>query len=286
MSVDYMDCETQIQPRIVYVENDPFDAELAAIEFSVHGIQIIIARSITEGEAILTNLGVVSHHPMIALLDIKMPTPYHKNLESHVLASVLQRRIQQGILPPLWLVAITAYLTPRCVDEAHFAGFHTIIEKPLTTQHVQMLCDMLQQPPKQTQDVDNVGHELYQLKAQEVLDLIHKATPPTRYTTEDIHILLSTVTHYPPPTHVNEGRLAGLLISLGGPDEVRKLFSQWCTTQPVDSIHAHLLRELIANNDPREKLQHAAHRSTIFRNMRSLPKIVAQTFRSTYDEIS
>ena len=262
---------------VVYVENDRSDADLATMELLQQGLHTFLATSLVEGEQLLKTI-VSAYEPVVALLDIKTPTSYHNNLESHVLAAVLRRRMQQGSYPPIWLVGITAYRTPQCVTEATFAGFHSVLDKPLTTSHVRWLSDLLQQTPSVSQDALDTAQDLYQLKAQEVFALIQKGSVST-YTSEDIQLLLSTVTSYPTPRTINKARQASLLISLGGTQAVRKRFEQWYHTQPVKSTPAQVLKELLAYRDPRETLKYI-HRSTIFRNIQVLPKLIARTFSS------
>lgn len=267
-------------PYIVCVENDPFDAELAHMQLEPYGCTIVIARTIIEGETIITSLATQSEQPLLALLDVKVPIPHHAELESHVLAAVVQRRIEQGLLRPMWLVALTSYLTAEREQEAKFAGFHSVLQKPLNDRMARMIGRMVAEPPPYPKPpaTEDLGRILYQERAEELLALVKQSIPFQQYTPEDMHLLLSTITHYPVPPHVNEGRRAGVLASLGGVTGARTYLSRWCQQQTKDSIPAHILYELLHDRDPREHIQHA-HRSTIYRNFQSLPQHIARTFR-------
>ena len=103
--------------KILYVEDDPNDAQLVNLYVSASKHQLIQAQTIEEAWQ------SIEQQPELILVDVILGTA-RAGVD---FARSLRRR---GNTTPL--IAVTALATPADMQECHSAGFDTVLTKPFT----------------------------------------------------------------------------------------------------------------------------------------------------------
>lgn len=262
-------------PHLLLVEDNPLDAQIAQIKLQAVGFEITLASSLLEAETCAMQLLDPASPPLtlLILLDIRMPDPSHPELASPLLAAALSGRMRRGELRPATMIALTSQVTAEVEEEALFAGCAHVLAKPLTNQQAAWLRGMADEPSFIAPCEQ--GHKLYQQKAEEILQLVRRASVPNVWSEADVHLILCGVTQYPPPDVLDVSRQSLLLLRLGGGTAARAHLRR-CADQLAEPQRAILLAFL----EGKQQRQMAAlfpdyDRTTVFRHCKLLRKRIA-----------
>lgn len=264
-------------PTLLLVEDSSLDAQLFQMMLSTRGFQVTHAASVLEAETCaLSMLALESTTPPLILLDIRMPDTSHPELRSLLLVAALCGRMQRSEIQPAHMIALTSHISDEIEEEALFAGCSYVLRKPLTNHHSDWLRDMVSQPVILLPA--DQGRRLYQQKAEEILQLVRRATVPNSWIEADAHLILSAVTHYPAPKILDEARQAALVLKLGGAQRIRALLKQCAAELPEP--HSIILQAYIEGKQQRNLaiMFLDYDRTTIYRYSQALPKRLCDYF--------
>lgn len=197
-----------MQPQAIVVEDHPAHRHIAQCTLESQGIQVHCASTLLDGVALCeTVLDITTtYRPTLILTDIMLPTQPTSALQCTLLLALIATGIEQGVLHPAWLIAISAEVTPAREMEVRLAGAHHVLEKPLRypDQGVQF-AQLLQQPPPyynataEQRCIRNTalqGLELLRSNSSVMLTPIRSnVTSPIRWTKETTQLLLSDPYH-------------------------------------------------------------------------------------------
>ncbi|NOK62656.1 MAG: hypothetical protein GFH27_549293n98 [Chloroflexi bacterium AL-W] len=201
----------------ILIEDDLLDAQVERITLRQVGFQVTHAPSILDGETHIMRLLDVTTPPSrtAIILDLRMPHPSDPALEGAVLAAALTRRMQERLIHPAIVVALTNYISQEREEEAMYAGCQRVFTKPLTNSQAHWLWAQVQKPVTPILATDP-GRKLYQRKAEEILDIVRRGQPPHVWVDYDVHLVLCALTSYPQPLDMDQMRQGNLLRALGG----------------------------------------------------------------------
>lgn len=266
-----------LQCHVLLIDDNILDAKLTQYTLASHGISVTYAKTLLEAEQCAQHLlrsGPTTVVPPVVLLDLKVPDPCHPSLEGSVLAASLRRKTQEGLLVPTWLVALTSDLTVEREEEARYAGCDHVLLKPLTDAQAQWLIELAKSPPT-VQSNQDLGVRLFQDNALQLLATLRRAQLPYRWSTADLELMLSGVSHFPISMPPDEARRAAVLSLVGGHDGARKLLSQTAAT--LDDPYQSILKGLLANQEPRRIIRALRYnRSYVWSCMHRLPERLAK----------
>ena len=218
----------EARPRVLLIEDNPQQIVLEKHTLESVGFDVSVATSAVEGaEYAMTLLDIATEpHPTVIVLDLVLPDLVLQSMEGSVLAAALLGRMLDGLIHPATIVALTGELTKERKEAALWAGCSMVLTKPLLLEHAQELLEIAQQPPVlpniKVSSYKAQGFRVFRNFAEKTLSDLRSRQPLTLWTPEDAHLVLSSLTPFPPPMEVDQGRVGALLYALGGQAAARE----------------------------------------------------------------
>jgi CheY-like chemotaxis protein len=282
----------QVRPRVLLIEDNPQQIALEKHTLESVGFEVSVATSAVEGaEYAMTLLdSSIEPPPTVIVLDLVLPDLVLQSMEGSVLAAALLGRMLDGQIHPATIVALTGELTKERKEAALFAGCSAVLTKPLLLEHAQELLEIAQQPPVlpniKVSSYKAQGFRVFRNFAEKTLSDLRSRQPLTLWTPEDAHLLLSSLTPFPPPPEVDQGRVGALLYALGGQAGAREELYR-CAEQleKLYSLHSEILLKFLDGWERRAIVKYYVDRgyyedSRIYTCIKELPIRISDRLKS------
>ncbi|MBV9786866.1 MAG: response regulator [Chloroflexi bacterium] len=216
------------QPRVLLIEDNPQQIILEKHMLESVGFEVSVATSAVEGADYAMTLldSDQPYHPTIIVLDLVLPDLVLQSMEGSVLAAALLGRMLDGQIHPATVVALTGELTKERKEAALFAGCSMVLTKPLLPEQAEELLQLALQPPVlpniKVSSYKAQGFRVFRNFAEKTLNDLRSRQPLTLWTPDDAHLVLSSLTPFPPPSEVDQGRAGALIYALGGQAAARE----------------------------------------------------------------
>jgi CheY-like chemotaxis protein len=244
--------QDHVQPRVLLIEDNPQQIILEKHTLESVGFEVSVATSAVEGAQYAMTLldSAKSHHPTIIVLDLVLPDLVLQSMEGAVLAAALLGRMLDGQIHPATIVALTGELTKERKEAALFAGCSMVLTKPLLLEQAQQLFQIAQQEPVlpniKVSSYKAQGFRVFRSFAEKTLNDLRSRQPLTLWTPEDAHLVLSSLTPFPPPPEVDQGRAGALMYALGGQAAAREeLYRCAQQMEKLYALHSEILHKFL-----------------------------------------
>jgi CheY-like chemotaxis protein len=282
----------RLQPRALLIEDNPQQIILEKHTLESVGFEVSVASSAIEGaEYAMTLLDIEKPpHPTVIVLDLVLPDLVLQSLEGSVLAAALLGRMMDGLIHPATIVALTGEFTKERKEAALFAGCSMVLTKPLLPEHAENLFQIALQPPIlpniKISSYKAQGFRVFRNFAEKTLNDLRMRQPLTLWTPEDAHLLLSSLTPFPPPSEVDQGRVGALLYALGGQVAAREdLYRCAAQMEKIYSLHSEILYKFLEGWERRAIVKYYVDRgfyedSRIYTCIKELPQRISDRLKS------
>ncbi|HEX6290379.1 MAG TPA: response regulator [Herpetosiphonaceae bacterium] len=282
----------RLQPRVLLIEDNPQQIVLERHTLESVGFEVSVASSAVEGVEYAMSLLDLSRpaHPTVIVLDLVLPDLILQSMEGSVLAAALLGRMLDGMIHPATIVALTGELTKERKEAALFAGCSMVLTKPLLREHAEELFKIAHEPPVlpniKVSSYKAQGFRVFRSFAEKTLNDLRNRHPLTLWSPEDAHLVLSSITPFPPPSDVDQGRAGALLYALGGQAAAREEL-QRCATQMEKSygLHSEILQKFLDGWERRAIVKYYVDRgfyedSRIYTCIKELPQRISDRLKS------
>jgi CheY-like chemotaxis protein len=252
---------TPSRPQALVIEDFPRHADVARFHLENVGFEVIVAENLMQASLYVRDMLDPRRHPQptLLLVDFKGVQPDHPELEGPNWVAVIVREMQQHLLYPAVIVAISGELTQERTTEARVAGCHErVLIKPICDKDALWLRSLVMQPATiphaDASPWERSMIQAFQTASARSLQKIFENS--VSWTPNDAYLLLRRLTPYPSRKTAfvqNDERAETLVRVLGGPNAARQMLQNIAEHMKSRSaVHAEILIKFLEGWERRE----------------------------------